>query len=97
MVFIHIVTFKWRDGAGVDGAALADALRAVAARLDGVRGYICGPDAGGAPGAYDFALVGTFDDREHFAGYRDDPEHQRILNETILPNLESRTVVQLQR
>lgn len=96
MAFIHIVNFKWRDGAGVDGSALADALQAVVARVDGVRSYVCGPDAGVSPGAYDFAVVGTFDDRERFTAYRDHPEHQRILNETILPNLESRTLVQLE-
>jgi len=97
MTFIHIVNFKWRDGATLDGTALADALLTVAGRLDGVRSYVCGPDAGFSPGAYDFAVVGTFDDSEHFTAYRDHPEHQRILNETILPNLESRTVVQLQQ
>ena len=94
MAFIHIVTFKWRDD-GVDGAAIADALRGLAARLEGVQSYLCGSDAGHAPGAYDFAVVGTFDDAEHFAAYRDHAEHQRILQELILPNVESRTVVQL--
>jgi hypothetical protein len=94
VAFIHIVTFKWRD-AGADSAAIADALRDLAARLDGVQSYLCGPDAGHAPGAYDFAVVGTFDDAEFFAAYRDHPEHQRILQEMILPNVEARTVVQL--
>ena len=94
MAFIHIVTFKWR-GAGAGGTAIADALRGLAARLEGVQSYLCGSDAGHAPGAYDFAVVGTFDDAEHFAAYRDHAEHQRILQELILPNVESRTVVQL--
>jgi hypothetical protein len=94
MAFIHVVTFKWRDE-GVDSVAIAEALRDLAARLDGVQSYLCGPDAGHAPGAYDFAVVGTFDDAELFAAYRDHPEHQRILREMILPNVESRTVVQL--
>lgn len=97
MAFIHIVNFKWRDGAAVDGAALAEALQSVVGRFDGVRSYVCGPDAGFSPGAYDFAVVGTFDDSEHFVAYRDHPDHQKILNEVILPNLESRTVVQLQQ
>ena len=94
MAFIHIVTFKWREP-GADGTAIADALRGLAARLEGVQSYLCGSDAGHAPGAYDFAVVGTFDDAEHFAAYRDHAEHQRILQELILPNVESRTVVQL--
>ncbi len=94
MAFVHIVTFKWRDE-NTDSAAIADALRDLATRLDGVQSYLCGPDAGHTPGAYDFAVVGTFDDANLFAAYRDHPEHQRILREMILPNVESRTVVQL--
>ena len=35
MAFVHIVTFKWRDE-DTDSAAIAVALRDLAARLDGV-------------------------------------------------------------
>ncbi len=95
MAFTHVVTFKWRDG-DVEADEIADALRAVVREADGVQSYRCGPDAGVTPGAYDFAVVGTFDSREAFIAYRDHPEHQRILAEMILPNLESRTAVQLE-
>lgn len=93
MAFTHVVTFKWRED---DFAAdhIADALRALASRL-GVHNYLCGSDAGFTPNAYDFAVVATFDDPERFVAYRDHPEHQRILDELIRPNLESRTFVQL--
>lgn len=95
MTFTHIVTFKWRADSRAD-AAIAEALQALAATMSGVHSYLCGPDAGMTAGAYDFAVVGRFDDRDAFIAYRDHPEHQRILNEMILPNLESRTVVQLE-
>lgn len=94
-MFTHIVTFKWRDSS-VDGSAIAAALDELVSRLDGVRNYLCGPDAGFTPGAYDFAVVGSFQDRDSFVGYRDHPDHQRILTEMILPNAESRTVVQFE-
>ena len=94
MTFTHIVTFKWRDGDVAD-AEIADALRALASGLDGVRSYLCGPDAGVTPGAYDFAVVGAFDDAASFTAYRDHPEHRRILTEMILPNVDTRTVVQI--
>jgi len=42
-------------------------------------------------------VVGAFDDRASFIAYRDHPEHQRILAEMIVPNLQSRTVVQLEQ
>lgn len=93
MTFTHIVTFTW-NGADADTAGIAAALRSLAGRLDGVRSYLCGPDAGLAPSAADFAVVGTFDNREYFTAYRDHPEHQRILNDMILPHLGTRTVVQ---
>ncbi len=95
MVFTHVVTFKWRDDA-VAVAEIADSLRSLVSRLDGVRSYLCGPDAGLTPAAYDFAVVGAFDDRDCFTAYRDHPEHQRILNDMILPHLDVRTVVQLE-
>ena len=95
MAFTHVVTFKWRDD-DVAAAEIADALRNLVSRLDGVRSYLCGPDAGLTPAAYDFAVVGTFDDRGCFTAYRDHPEHQRILNDMILPHLDVRTVVQLE-
>jgi hypothetical protein len=95
MVFTHVVTFKWRDD-DVAVAEIADALRSLVARLGGVRSYLCGPDAGLTPAAYDFAVVGTFDVRDCFTAYRDHPEHQRILSEMILPHLDARTVVQLE-
>jgi hypothetical protein len=95
MVFTHVVTFKWCDN-DVAPAEIAGALRSLVAELDGVQNYLCGPDAGLTPAAYDFAVVGTFDDRDCFTTYRDHPEHQRILTEMILPHLDSRTVVQLE-
>lgn len=94
-MFTHIVTFKWRDSS-VDGSAVAAALNDVASRLHGVHRYLCGPDAGFTPGAYDFAVVGSFKDRDSFVAYRDHPDHQRVLTEMILPNVQSRTVVQIE-
>lgn len=95
MTFTHIVTFTWRT-ADFDDSGIAEALRTLTSGLTGVRGYLCGHDVGLTPTAADFAVVATFDDRESFLGYRDHPEHQRILAEMILPNAESRTVVQLE-
>jgi hypothetical protein len=96
MAFTHVVTFKWREG-DFNDRGIADALRGMVARVDGVHNYLCGSDIGLTPDAYDFAVVGTFDDRASFIAYRDHPEHQRILAEMIVPNLQSRTVVQLEQ
>lgn len=95
MSFTHIVTFKWRD-ADYPGQPVADALSALTNTLAGVQSYVCGPDIDLTPGSYDFAVVGIFDSREHFVAYRDHPEHQRIIAELIAPQLDVRTVVQLE-
>jgi Stress responsive A/B Barrel Domain len=95
MSFTHVVTFKWKEDDFDDGP-VADALTSLVPQLEGVQTYICGPDIGLTPDSYDFAVVGTFDDRGHFTTYREHPEHQRILNEMIIPNLDRRTVVQLE-
>jgi hypothetical protein len=92
--FVHIVTFKWNDG--LAGEPVAEALRELIPRLAGVQSYRCGCDLGLAAGSYDFGVVGVFDSREHFLAYRDHPEHQRILNELVVPNLADKTVVQLE-
>jgi len=96
VTFTHIVTFKWRDAESFDSAGLADTLRTLVSRFDGVRNYLCGADAGATPNAYDFAIVGTFDSRDHFLAYRDHPDHKQILSDMILPFAESRTFVQLE-
>lgn len=96
MTFTHIVTFKWQDAAAFDSAGLAETLRTLVSRFDGLLSYLCGADAGATPNAYDFAIVGTFENRDYFLAYRDDPDHKKILNDMILPFAESRTFVQLE-
>jgi Stress responsive A/B Barrel Domain len=95
MAFTHIVTFKWSDE-NFAGQPVADALLSYVATIDGVQNYLCGPDISLTPSSFDFAVVGVFDDRDTFVRYRDHPEHQRILNEMIVPFLATRTVVQLE-
>ena len=95
MSFTHVVTFKWNDDDFVD-TPIANALRQLVGHLDGVEGYVCGADIGLTQSSHDFAVVGTFASRTHFENYRDHPEHQRILKEMIVPNLDRRTVVQLE-
>ena len=97
MPFTHIVTFKWKaDAAAVTSDRITAALTALIPQLQGVQSYLCGPDIGLTPSAYDYAVVGTFVTRSDFENYRDHPEHQRILRELIVPHLDRRTVVQLQ-
>lgn len=94
MAFAHIVTFKWREGFSAEPVVAA--LLDLAPTLDGVRQYLCGSDVGFLPDTYDTAVVGVFDSSDHFLAYRNHPEHQRILNELIAPNLADKTTVQFE-
>ena len=95
MAFTHIVTFKWRED-DFDDTEIARALTAVATGMDGVLSYRCGHDAGVTPGNYDFGIVGVYADHDAFTAYRNHPEHMRILNDLIAPNVHARTAVQWQ-
>ena len=95
MSFTHIVAFSFTEGS--DAAARAEeALTALAAVVPEVREFRCGPDAGVSTGNADFGIVAVFDDLADYELYRDHPEHQRIIKEILVPNLTSRTCVQLQ-
>lgn len=95
MSFTHIVTFKWRED-DFEDQMVADALNQLVLQLDGVQNYMCGSDIGFTPSSDDFAVVGVFGSREAFTRYRNHPEHQRILNDMIVPNLDRRSVVQFE-
>lgn len=97
MSFTHLVSFKWKDQttpADVEG--ITAALTELTTTISGIESYRCGADISRAPASYDYAVIGVFASREAFLAYRDHPEHQRILNELIGPNLANRIVVQLQ-
>lgn len=97
MSFTHIASFTWRDETTpADVEQITAALTALVPALSGVESYRCGPDVSRTPDSYDYAVLGVFSDRDHFVGYRDHPEHQRILKELILPQLANRIVVQLE-
>lgn len=97
MSFTHLASFTWKDHtAPADVEKITAALSELAATLDGVESYRCGSDVSRTPDSYDYAVIGVFTDREHFAAYRDHPEHQRIRDELINPIQQARVLVQLQ-
>lgn len=94
MPFTHIVAFTFAEGS--DAAARAQkALNSLAATVPELREFRCGTDAGVSAGNADFGIVAVFDDQEGYELYRDNPEHQRIIKEILVPNVTSRICVQL--
>ena len=50
--------FRWTESATPDQIqAVADALRALPAKIPEIRGFACGPDVGVNAGNWDFAVV----------------------------------------
>lgn len=98
MTFIHLAAFVWNEGVEPQrlGRELREALEGYVADVDGIESYDCGPDTGFTPGTADFGVVGRFVSRKAFVAYRDASRHQAILAEFIVPNLESRSVVQVE-
>lgn len=91
----HVSLLKFNDGtdnARID--AISEALSTLPARLPQLTHYAHGRDIAVNEGNYDFAVVAEFETVDGYLGYRDDPEHQRILRELIAPQLASRAAVQ---
>ena len=98
MTSIHIVTFRWTDDTTpADVERVTTALSALAPLLRGVESYRFGADVSRTENSYDYGVVGVFADFDHYAAYRDHPEHQRIIAELILPHLADRVLVQLEQ
>jgi|SRR5271165_2402253 len=91
----HVVLFTWTEGmTDALEQQFAAELNALAPKLPGVRAYHAGPDEGINDGNYDFAVVADFDDIDSYLGYRDNAEHQDIIQRFSRPNTKSRAAVQ---
>lgn len=92
MGFRHIALLTFGPGTDID--AIAEALKALPARIPALRRYEVGRDAGVAPDNADLAVVAELDDRAGYETYRDHPAHQAVIAEHIAPHLIARAAVQ---
>ncbi len=69
-------------------------LRAFVPTCAEIRSYQVGRDMGLAPGTADVAVVAEFDSVDDYKAYSAHPEHQRIIQEHIAPNVVSLVRVQ---
>jgi len=94
-MFRHVVMFRWKPE--VDPTAVAqplEDLRRLPDRIDTLRGFTVGLDAGVNEGNFDIVVVADFEDREGYATYRDHPEHLRVAREQLGPLISERAAVQ---
>jgi len=97
MPFCHCVMFRWNDDVDADHIARVKAgLDTMPDRIDSIRRYRHGTDAGVNAGTYDYAVMAEFDDVEGYLAYRDHPHHQRFIAELITGNVAERASVQFE-
>ena len=93
----HTVLFSWKPAA-TDEQKLqaATELSKLPSIIPSVRAFASGPDAGLAPGNFDFALSADFDDKTGFFAYRDNRGHREVIQRYILPITAQRVAVQFE-
>lgn len=89
----HVVMFTWfPDATEAQKAAVPAGLAKLPGLIPVIRRYEYGP--GINAGNKDFVLVADFDTAEDFVTYRDHPDHQAFIRETIVPVVAERAAVQ---
>ncbi|MES9543742.1 Dabb family protein [Spirillospora sp. NPDC049024] len=93
--FRHIALFRWIEGTTTGQQdEVAAKLRGLPGAIPEIREYSVGADAGLNPGAYDFAVVADFADRDAYLAYRDNPLHRATVNDYITPITAERASIQ---
>jgi hypothetical protein len=91
----HTVLFSWKpDATDEQKQRAATELAKLPSIVPSVRAFASGPDAGLAPGNFDFAVSADFDDEAGFFAYRDDPVHREVIQRYMLPITAQRAAVQ---
>jgi hypothetical protein len=95
-MFRHVALFRWKPGTTPEQIdAVAPALQALAATLEGLRSYACGPSLGLSETSYDFGVIAEFEDKSGWDAYMANTEHDRIRAELIAPIVAERAGIQL--
>ncbi len=94
-MFRHVVMFKWSEEIDAEHVAAASAaLETLPSKIDVLRSYVHGPDAGISDGNFDYVVVADVDSPEDYATYRDHPDHQAMIQEFIAGKVAARSAVQ---
>lgn len=96
-MFRHVVMFHFADGTTDDQKeAMRAALRRLPELIPEIRAYRFGDDAGLREDNFDFVITADFDDVDSFLVYRDHPDHQKAVSESIAPIVKTRGAVQFE-
>ena len=94
-MFRHVVMLRFTpESTPADVAAMQARLSKLPSQIPEIRNYVLGEDARVNDGNYDFVIVADFDNIDDYLVYRDHPDHQAAISESIKPILAERIAVQ---
>lgn len=93
----HVALFRFKpETTDEQIEAAMVALSALPDRIDVLRKFRFGPDAGITEGAWDFAVVAVLDNAHDYIAYRDDPAHMAVLRDSIAPLISEAARIQFE-
>ena len=95
-MILHLAMFTWHDDVTpeqVDG--LTADLDAMAAGIEQIVQYACGPNLGLTPSTADFVVAAAVTDAEGLAAYLGHPLHRAVQAKWLAPMVASRLAAQL--
>ena len=93
----HVALFRFKpETTDEQIEAAMVALSALPDRIDVLRKFRFGPDAGITEGAWDFAVVAVLDNAHDYVAYRDDPAHIAVLRDSIGPLISEAARIQFE-
>lgn len=96
-MFRHVVLFRWTaEATDEQKQTVQDRLSGLPGLIPEIKSYSMGTDVGLNPGAYDFAVVADFADKDAYLVYRDQPDHRAIITQHITPIVAERAALQYQ-
>ena len=94
-MFRHVVMMRFTpDSTPAQVATMQERLLQLPARIPEIKSYVLGDDARVNAGNYDFVIVADLADVDDYLVYRDHPDHQAVIAESIRPILAERVAVQ---
>lgn len=97
MSFLHVALFRWQPGVTAEHVAeITRSLGALAETLAGCESYACGADLGLRENSFDYGVVAAFESKGAWQAYVEHPEHVRVAEQLIAPNVSERASVQLE-
>ena len=93
----HAALFRFKPDITTDQIEAAElALSTLPEKIDVLRKFRFGPDAGITEGTWDFAVVAVLDNADDYLAYRDHPAHVAVLRDYLAPLISEAARIQFE-